>query len=406
MKQIALFLAVVSLALFASACGSKSAKKATSSSPAPSHTNLVSIADDSVDVILRSSGDTLMLSSQKLTCYDNLLEVFDNHKDQDYLHESTPATSAFFFREPDIRDTETARALQVRYNYAAAINRVLHGYEWFERVSSDVDEDVVYTMKDTLAWIRESQPKLSKSFIAKAIPNKAAADEICRMLDAYRRFNGVDDEQSDFAKEFQAINKVFDGLPNLAPSETFLAFKDGFWDWYDKEKIVPGIDKIIRMHLQDFKGERLTEDQIRQLELTVKREKDIDRRTVLALELVKFAPHSGIMLLGDILESGLYTKYLLEAWISWRANLQMDYSPSSFSVIPNNFYDQIRVKCLNTFLRHYQANKDGNTLCLMENMLLCEVLHRMASIAGNESLATCAQLSYDYFIHPRLLDKE
>ena len=72
----------------------------------------------------------------------------------------------------------------------------------------------------------------------------------------------------------------------------------------------------------------------------------------------------------------------------------------------DNFYDQIRVKCLNTFLRHYQANKDGNTLCLMENMLLCEVLHRMASIAGNESLATCAQLSYDYFIHPRLLDKE
>ena len=96
MKQIALFLAVASLALFASACGSKTTKKAAKLNPAPSQTNLVSIVDDSVDVILRSSGDTLMLSSQKLTCYENLLEVFDNHKDQDYLHESTPATSAGF----------------------------------------------------------------------------------------------------------------------------------------------------------------------------------------------------------------------------------------------------------------------------------------------------------------------
>ena len=83
----------------------------------------------------------------------------------------------------------------------------------------------------------------------------------------------------------------------------------------------------------------------------------------------------------------------------------MFYSPSSFSVIPNNYYDQLRVKCLNTMLRHCQED-DIRTKCLMENMILCEIIHRMASIAGNECFATRMHLSYEMFIHPRLRESK
>ena len=181
-------------------------------------------------------------------------------------------------------------------------------------------------------------------------------------------------------------------------------FNDSFWDWYDKEQFVPGINSIIRMNMHDYKGDGLTDDQVASLTRVVKCEKDIDRRTILALELAKFDELEGAVLLGDILESGLYTRYLLEAWLSWRACVQMFHSPSSFSVIANNYYDRGRVKCLNTFLRHCQQEEDVQAQCMMENMIMCEIIHRMASIAGNESFATRMNLSYDMFIHPRLLE--
>ena len=101
------------------------------------------IPDSLITGILSASGDSIMLSSQALTCFDKMLTALgenneyeeDSEEDYDFLHESTPATKAFFFREPDIRDTELARRVQLRYNFAAVMNRVVHSSEWFGRVS-------------------------------------------------------------------------------------------------------------------------------------------------------------------------------------------------------------------------------------------------------------------------------
>ena len=111
-------------------------------------------------------------------------------------------------------------------------------------------------------------------------------------------------------------------------------------------------------------------------------------------------------MLGEILESRIYTKYLLEAWISWRANAQMDHSPSSFGVIVNNYYDKVRTICLDTMVRHCLESEDKNAEVLIENLLFCEIIHRMGSLAGNSSFNECAMLSYNMFIHPRLLPEE
>ena len=141
---------------------------------------------------------------------------------------------------------------------------------------------------------------------------------------------------------------------------------------------------------------------------------DSDRRAVLALELAQIDEWEGAILLGDLIESGIYTKYLLEVWLSWRTRAQMNYSPSSFAMIPNNYYDRLRVKCLNTFLSRIQEEKeigDPESVdtkyirCLMENMILIHNVHRQGSIPGNDSFATSMHLAYDMFIDPRLLEE-
>ena len=44
--------------------------------------------------------------------------------------------------------------------------------------------------------------------------------------------------------------------------------------------------------------------------------------------------------------------YKGDAQISWRAHVQQSISISSYAVIADNYYDRLRVKVLNTFLRH------------------------------------------------------
>ena len=148
---------------------------------------------------------------------------------------------------------------------------------------------------------------------------------------------------------------------------------------------------------------KLSEDQMEHFRIAVESEKDIDRRTILALEYAKWNTWYGSVLLGEILESGQYTRYLLEAWITWRASVQMSFiGPSSFCVIPNNYYDRVRVKCLETMLRHCESSGDVYDLCMMENLLMIPVLHRQGSLAGNESMMTLAELQYGMFVHPRV----
>ena len=351
------------------------------------------------------SDDTTMLSSQMFTSFDKLLDAFDNGTAGDYLNEPTLAAEAFFKRETDIKNTQLARTVQMRYNYVALLGRVMNAYEWFGRESSGVEsEDERFTIQDTLAWIKESQPKLDPQFVTNALLLPGSGEAAMRLLNAYRQYDGSDSEDSEFANALKNCRNEFAKVPDIVSEEELNMFESEFWDWYDKGQFVHGIDTLIRMNTYKYDGKKLSEEQIPLLANATKREKNLDERTILALELVKFDQKEGVILLGDILESGMYTRYLLEAWISWRANAQSINSPSSFSVIPNNYYDMVRVKCLNAFLRHLQEEPDDyKAKCLMENMILCEDLHRMATIAGNESFKTRMLLAYSYFIPKRLI---
>ena len=361
------------------------------------------------------------LCAQKLTSQKAVLSAFPEAT-ENFFEETTPERDAFYFPKADIKDKELVRTVQLRNNYAALFNRVLHSYEWFNRASSmpsmddddeendeeedEDDEEPVTTQQDTLNWIRTVRPNVSKPVLERAFPDadiKALAE---MLLKAYDNFDGDDSADSPFSRAMARYAAALPDLPELVSEEEKDRFENEFWDWYDKEIVFPGIDEIIKLHLHDAEDREFADEQIENMRCAVEAEKDIDRRTILALEYVKFDSWNGAILLGEILESRRYTKYLLEAWISWRANVQMNYSPSSFSVIANNYYDQVRAICLDTMVRHCLQDWDKNTLCLIENMIFCEIIHRMGSLLGNSSLATLADLEYSEFIHPRLFEKE
>lgn len=394
------------LAIICLLAGSVSCKNKKSSNKSAPSTESVQSKESGINDGLTPVGDSLMLSSQKQTSFESMLAAFDNGREGDYLHEPTKADKAFFSKEADIKNTDLMKKVRLRHNYCAVMNRVLHGYEWFGRVSSAGDDESTVSRKDTLRWIRESQPMLTDAMIAGALDDGKALDAARRLVNAYKHFDGDDGEDSPFAQAFRNLNEVFGSLPSIVTEEEIDTFEKEFWDWYDKEQFVPGISNLIKMNMQGYEGEKLSDEQMEQLRQRVMGEKDIDKRSVLALELAKFNPLDGAVLLGDIIESGIYTRYLLEVWISWRASAQDYHSPSSFSVIPNNYYDMLRTVCLNTFLRHCQSEDDFRARCLMDNLILCEIVHRMGSLAGNSSFLTRMHLAYDMFIHPDLLPKE
>lgn len=350
--------------------------------------------------------EVFRLCDAKLTSLDAMLAAFPDST-EDFLEETTPASRAFYYPGEDIKDSEIVKNVQLRYNHAALLYRILHSYEWFRRMTTGIDEEETpITKKDTLDWIRASRPEIDQRTIKKAFPDVNASARAIKFLRAYERFDGDDSDESPFSKAFNEYKNGINAFPELADEKDLDHFEEVFWEWYDKKNVIPEIDRIVRMNMNGYEGEKPSESQLENLKQAIESEKDIDRRTVLALEYVKFNSWEGVLLLGEILESKIYTKYLLEAWISWRANVQMDHSPSSFSVIANNYYDYLRTICLDTMLRHCLETNDKNAECLIENLIFCENVHRMGSIAGNSSFATAANLSYGEFIHPRLLDND
>jgi hypothetical protein len=225
---------------------------------------------------------------------------------------------------------------------------VIHSYEWFQRASTGIDEEETTTKKDTLEWIRYARPKVSESVIRAALPDAGAQAQASRLMKAYDRFDGNDSTGSPFSVAVNRYTEALSELPELISKEETDRFEERFWDWYDKRNVVPEIDTLVRMNMYEYEGPKPSDEQLENLKRAIEAERDIDRRTVLALEYVKFSKWDGVPLLGEILESRIYTKYLLEAWISWRANAQMDHSPSSFGVIANNYYDKVRTICLDT----------------------------------------------------------
>ena len=394
MQKAHTLILVAAAALSAFSCGERrSSSQAESETPFPI---------DSLEI----TGEPYRLCEQKLTSREWLEEYVDSDDDSNYDREETSAQEAFFFPEKDVADLPLARTIQLKYNYAEVLYQLEHSYELFIRKSTG---DSLATREDTLAVIALDRPVIPSAFLRQAIPDAGARRAAEEVIAAYRRFDGDDSEGSDFDKAFTKYSSGYEDLPEILSEELLEDFADHFWEWYDKRKHVLEFDRLAALSINKEVSLDLSEEQADHWKKAIEGERDIDRRTILALEMFRHGELLGdaTIYLGEILESGIYTKYLLEAWLAWRAGVQMEFfGVSSFSVIPDNYYDKVRVKCLNTILRHIQSAPDKYDVCLLENFIACQPLHRMGSLYGNESMAVLVALTNQMFIQPSALGRD
>lgn len=404
MKRV-IILGVFEILIIASCSQRKGQKVVSTASIAPKAvTN--SIKPFQIDS-LTVSGPPYRLCNQRITSEDGILSADSSTEGYySYDREATPIQETFFFPEKDIANTELVQVVQLRYNYANVLYRIQQGYELFVRKSSG---DTLTTRQDSLDLIIHDCPVIPSSLLQKAIPDKNARMMAVNLLSSYRMFDGRENSNSAFDNTYAEYVKGFDNLPEIVEDSLLTDFENHFWEWYDKRRHVPEYDRIVALYIKDTKIP-LTKDDDSHLKAAIEGERDIDRRTILSLELFRSSSESfrdATIYLGEILESGIYTKYILEAWLAWRAGVQLEFhSPSSFSVIPNNYYDKIRVKCLNTILRHIQLAPDKYDVCLLENFVCCEILHRMDAIYGNEAMTVITRLTNGMFIQPSALGKD
>jgi hypothetical protein len=69
-------------------------------------------------------------------------------------------------------------------------------------------------------------------------------------------------------------------------------------------------------------------------------------------------------------------------------------------------YDKMKAICLDTMVRHCLETEDEFAECLIQELVLCGIVHRMGSLFGNESIPMLTYLANEEFIHPRLLEAE
>ena len=357
-------------------------------------TDTVSLAKRAAVAWMRMApaGTEQMLTSNKM---------FTNTSDN---ADETPIKETYLFPGDDIGSSKVANWALRYYNGVNTFNRMVHCYELFNRLASG--EDSTLTRRDTLEWMRAARLSLPDKLLKKALPDAELYETARQMVRVFSKYDGSE-QMEDILKE--ATDKhiaMTEQGGQIIGTEQLDAFEQAFWPWYDKAACVPEIDSLVAWHVSDKAAN--PEIDVNHIVSVIKGEPDIDRRAILALELVQIDASKAIPLLADIMESGIYTKYLLEVWCSWRANMQSGYyGASSFSLIPNTYYDKARVHCLKTFIRHCQNDeKDINARCLMVNLIATEIIHRQGWLFGNEAGLIVGRLADKYFIHPRLMTEK
>lgn len=94
---------------------------------------------------------------------------------------------------------------------------------------------------------------------------------------------------------------------------------------------------------------------------------DFDTKCIYALALSSVDEYDGIEILGAIMESEEYSRYLYDVWENWRGLVQDLYFgyDVTYSSFPNAYYFKVRNICVNTILRHFQERPDDDSVSLL-----------------------------------------
>lgn len=308
--------------------------------------------------------------------------------------ESRFADEIFLDLDEDIRKDDFALSVKDWFDKTVFIYYCSSLYELrarYDRNNYSFDTTAVETPGSTMLTgeMRPSMSVLQKVFPDKRVRDAASA--LLNMLYKTPDFNDVSKRLGELVDAYKSA-AFASGMPidTVKISKAF-ANEDAY---YDKSAFVPDIKRFRDARAYFDSAAVQIKDPVGEIEARMKAPMDFDTKCVYAIELSHVQPVDCVDTLGALIESRIYSRYLLEVWENWRAEAQFGwFGCSNDSEIPNAYYLKIRNICANTMIRHIQKHPEDNDAYLrLFRLLYREPIHRGGGLFGNEVVAILCHL--------------
>lgn len=308
--------------------------------------------------------------------------------------ESRFADEIFLDLDEDIRKDDFALSVKDWFDKTAFIYYCSSLYELcarYDRNNYSFDTTAVETPGSTMLTgeMRPSMSVLQKVFPDKRVRDAASA--LLNMLYKTPDFNDVSKRLGELVDAYKSA-AFASGMPiDTAKIGQAFANEDAY---YDKSAFVPDIKRFRDARAYFDSASVQIKDPVGEIEARMKAPMDFDTKCVYAIELSHVQPVDCVDTLGALIESRIYSRYLLEVWENWRAEAQFGwFGCSNDSEIPNAYYLKIRNICANTMIRHIQKHPEDNDAYLrLFRLLYCEPIHRGGGLFGNGVVAILCHL--------------
>lgn len=309
--------------------------------------------------------------------------------------ESRFADEIFLDLDEDVRKNDFALSVKDWFDRTAFLYYCSSLYELrvrYDRNNYSFDTTAVETPGSTMLTgeMRPSMSVLQKVFPDKRVRDAASA--LLNMLYKTPDFNDVSKHLGELVDAYKSA-AFASGMPiDTAKIGKAFANEDAY---YDKSAFVPDIKRFRDARAYFDSAAVQIKDPVGEIEARMKAPMDFDTKCVYAIELSHVQPVDCVDTLGALIESRIYSRYLLEVWENWRAEAQFGwFGCSNDSEIPNAYYLKIRNICANTMIRHIQKHPEDNDAYLrLFRLLYCEPIHRGRPM-GNELITILYQLRH------------
>lgn len=309
--------------------------------------------------------------------------------------ESRFADEIFLDLDEDVRKDDFALSVKDWFDRTAFLYYCSSLYELrvrYDRNNYSFDTTAVETPGSTMLTgeMRPSMSVLQKVFPDKRVRDAASA--LLNMLYKTPDFNDVSKHLGELVDAYKSA-AFASGMPiDTAKIGKAFANEDAY---YDKSAFVPDIKRFRDARAYFDSAAVQIKDPVGEIEARMKAPMDFDTKCVYAIELSHVQPVDCVDTLGALIESRIFSRYLLEVWENWRAEAQFGwFGCSNDSEIPNAYYLKIRNICANTMIRHIQKHPEDNDAYLrLFRLLYCEPIHRGRPM-GNELITILYQLRH------------
>ena len=308
--------------------------------------------------------------------------------------ESRFADEIFLDLDEDVRKDDFALSVKDWFDRTAFLYYCSSLYELrvrYDRNNYSFDTTAVETPGSTMLTgaMRPSMSVLQKVFPDKRVRDAASA--LLNMLYKTPDFNAVSKHLGELVDAYNSA-AFASGMPiDTAKIGKAFANEDAY---YDKSAFVPDIKRFRDARAYFDSAAVQIKDPVGEIEARMKAPMAFDTKCVYAIELSHVQPVDCVDILGALIESRIYSRYLLEVWENWRAEAQFGwFGCSNDSEIPNAYYLKIRNICANTMIRHIQKHPEDNDAYPRHfRLLYCEPIHRGGGLFGNEVVAILCHL--------------